>query len=408
MGPGVHGEKALSLIKKPCRIRTMQKSFPENSVGLVAPQVYHFDEPLELACGRVLPRYELVVETYGERNADASNAVLICHALSGNHHAAGFHSAEDRKPGWWDHYIGPGKPIDTNKFYVVSVNNLGGCHGSTGPRSINPEPGEIWGPTFPPLRARDWVHSHARLAAKMGITKWAAVIGGSLGGMTAMRWALEYPERVGHCVVIASAMKLSAQNIAFNEIARTAIRSDPNFHQGNYHLEGKLPRSGLGLARMIGHVTYLSDQLMGDKFGRELRSGSFERGLDAPIEFQVESYLRHQGDAFSGTFDANTYVLMTKVLDYFDLAREYDHDPVKAFSTALSKFLVVSFSSDWRFSPQRSEEIVNALMAANRDVSYATIESDLGHDAFLLPNARYEAVFRAYMDRIANELGGAP
>lgn len=372
-------------------------------MGIVSPQCWRFDEPLELACGRVLPSYELMVETYGELNRDASNAVLICHALSGHHHAAGFHSNDDKRPGWWDHYIGPGKPIDTNKFFVVSLNNLGGCHGSTGPRSINPDTGEAWGKDFPPLRARDWVHSQARLAAKLGIGQWAAVIGGSLGGMTAMRWALEYPERVRHCVVIASATKLSAQNIAFNEIARRAITSDPAFFNGDYQKHDTLPRNGLALARMIGHVTYLSDELMGSRFGRELRQGSFERGLDAPIEFQVESYLRHQGDSFSGSFDANTYVLMTRVLDYFDLAREYDHDPVKAFSHALCKFLVVSFSSDWRFSPKRSEEIVNALVAANKDVSYARVESELGHDAFLLPNARYEAVFRAYMNRVAVE-----
>ena len=382
----------------------MQNPFPDNSVGLVTPQTYRFDEPLELACGRVLSGYELVVETYGERNHDDSNAVLICHALSGSHHAAGYHSPDDKKPGWWDHYIGPGKPIDTNKFFVVSVNNLGGCHGSTGPRSINPDTGKPWGPDFPPLRARDWVHSQARLAARMGIGKWAAVIGGSLGGMNAMRWALEYPERVGHCVVIASAMKLSAQNIAFNEIARTAIKSDPGYHDGHYLDFETVPRDGLGLARMIGHVTYLSDRLMGEKFGRELRSGTFTQGLDTPVEFQVESYLRYQGEVFSGTFDANTYLLMTKVLDYFDLAREYDHDPVKAFRHALCKFLVVSFSSDWRFAPNRSEEIVNALVAANRDVSYAHIESDLGHDAFLLPNERYEAVFGAYMSRVAEQL----
>ena len=382
----------------------MSKSFPDNSVGLVEPRTFRFDEPLELACGRVLPNYELVVETYGERNTDTSNAVLICHALSGHHHAAGYHGEDDKKPGWWDHYIGPGKPIDTNKFFVVCPNNIGGCHGSTGPRSINPDTGKPWGPTFPPLRARDWVHSQSRLAAKMGIDKWAAVIGGSLGGMNAMRWALEYPDRVGHCIVIASAMKLSAQNIAFNQIARTAIRSDPEFRDGEYAEQDTVPRSGLGLARMIGHVTYLSDRLMGEKFGRELRSGTFERGLDTPIEFQVESYLRYQGDAFAESFDANTYLLMTKILDYFDLAREYDHDPVKAFSHALSRFLVVSFSSDWRFSPERSEEIVNALVAANKDVTYARIESDMGHDAFLLPNERYEGVFRAYMDRIADVL----
>ncbi len=387
----------------------MPNPIPANSVGIVTPKLHRFEEPLELACGRVLPSYELMVETYGELNRDASNAVLICHALSGHHHAAGYHSADDQRPGWWDYYIGPGKPIDTERFFVVSLNNLGGCHGSTGPRSINPASGEPWGRDFPPLRARDWVHSQSRLAAKLGIRQWAAVIGGSLGGMNAMRWALEYPERVRHCIVIASAMKLSAQNIAFNEIARRAIKSDPDFHDGDYGRHNTLPRRGLALARMIGHVTYLSDELMGTRFGRELRTGSFEQGLDGPIEFQVESYLRYQGDTFSEIFDANTYLLMTKVLDYFDLAREYNHDPVLAFSHALSKFLVISFSSDWRFPAKRSEEIVNALVAANRDVSYARIESELGHDAFLLPNERYETVFKTYLQRVADDIanGGA-
>ncbi len=381
----------------------MTTPFPADSVGLVKPRTVHFEEPLELACGRVLPQYQLMVETYGELNRAASNGVLICHALSGHHHAAGYHSAEDGKPGWWDAYIGPGKPIDTNRFFVVSLNNIGGCHGSTGPRTNNPATGKPWGRDFPPLRARDWVHSQARLAAKLGINQWAAVIGGSLGGMNAMRWALEYPDRLRHCVVIASAMKLSAQNIAFNELARRAIKSDPDFHDGDYLSHGTLPRTGLALARMIGHVTYLSDELMGTRFGRELRQGTFERGLDTPIEFQVESYLRHQGDVFSEVFDANTYLLMTKILDYFDLAREYGDDPVAAFRHALCKFLVISFTSDWRFSPQRSREIVDALIGANRDVVHANIESDLGHDAFLLPNPRYQAVFGSYMANVARE-----
>src|SRR5690606_33201437 len=381
----------------------MTTPFPANSVGLVKPRAIHFEEPLELACGRVLPSYQLMVETYGELNRAASNAVLICHALSGHHHAAGYHSPEDRKPGWWDAYIGPGKPIDTDKFHVVAVNNIGGCHGSTGPRAINPATGKPWGRDFPPLRARDWVHSQARLAAKLGITQWAAVIGGSLGGMNAMRWALEYPDRLRHCVVIASAMKLSAHNIAFNEIARRAIKSDPHFHDGDYLGHDTLPRNGLALARMIGHVTYLSDELMGTRFGRELRRGSFARGMETPVEFQVESYLHHQGDSFSEVFDANSYLLITKILDYFDLAREYGDDPVAAFRHALCKFLVISFTSDWRFSPERSREIVNALIGANRDVVYADIESDMGHDAFLLPNPRYEAVFKSYMDNVAAE-----
>jgi len=379
----------------------MPDSFPPGSVGLVVPEIHRFDCPLELSCGRSLPAFELVVETYGELNQARSNAVLICHALSGHHHAAGYHAAEDAKPGWWDDYIGPGKPIDTDRFHVVCLNNIGGCHGSTGPRSLNPATGKPWGKHFPPLRVRDWVKSQALLADRLGIEQWAAVIGGSLGGMNAMRWAVEYPERVRHCVVIASAMKLTAQNIAFNEIARRAIRSDPDFRDGDFAEQGVVPRNGLALARMVGHVTYLSDALMGVRFGRELRSGSLQRGFEAPVQFAVESYLHRQGEKFAESFDANTYILITKMLDYFDLAREYGDDPVQAFARARARFLVISFSSDWRFSPERSREIVRALVAANRDVSYGCIESDLGHDAFLLPNARYEALLGAYLRRVA-------
>jgi len=382
----------------------MPHPFPENSVGLVTPQCMQFDEPLELACGRTLNQYQLFYETYGELNADKSNAVLICHALSSNHHAAGYHSAEDDKPGWWDVAIGPGKAIDTNKFYVVCCNNLGGCHGSTGPSSINPETGEQWGADFPPLRVRDWVNSQYRLGQKLGIDQWAAVIGGSLGGMQAMRWSLEYPDKLKYCVVIASAMKLSAQNIAFNEIARNAIRSDPNFRDGHYHREGVYPNTGLALARMIGHVTYLSDALMGAKFGRELNAGNFDIGQHSPIEFQVESYLHYQGEKFSGSFDANSYILITRVLDYFDLAREYNDDPVAAFKTAQCKFLVASFTTDWRFSPERSREIVNALVGAGQDVSYAEIDAPQGHDAFLLPIQPYLDVFSAAMNKLAVEV----
>lgn len=370
------------------------------SIGIVTPQVARFDEPLALACGKDLPAYELVYETYGELNAAKSNAVLICHALSGHHHAAGYHSEEDRKPGWWNECIGPGKPIDTDRFFVVSLNNLGGCHGSTGPVSINPKTGKAWGPDFPSLRARDWVNSQARLADLLGIDCWAAVIGGSLGGMQAMRWALEYPDRLKHCVVIAAAMKLSAQNLAFNELARQAIISDPAFDDGNYIYAQTTPAQGLALARMVGHITYLSDEAMASKFGRDLRSGSFEMGDEDNIEFQVQSYLRYQGSQFSGSFDANTYILMTRALDYFDLAREYDHDPVKAFSHARCSFFVASFSTDWRFSPARSREIVNALIAADRPVTYTEIEADEGHDAFLMPIPRYLEAFAAYMKRV--------
>lgn len=382
----------------------MPDVIPDNSVGIVTSQVIQFDDPLTLACGRTLDQYQLVIETYGELNADASNAILICHALSGHHHAAGFHSMEDKKPGWWDNHIGPGKPFDTNRFFVVCLNNLGGCHGSTGPTSINPQTGQPWGPDFPALRVRDWVESQVRLSDRLGIQQWAAIVGGSLGGMQVMRWSLEHPHRLRHAIIIASAMKLSAQNIAFNEIARNAIKSDPDFLDGHYLEHQTLPRNGLGLARMIGHITYLSDEIMGDKFGRELRSGSFQRGQDTPIEFQVESYLHYQGDVFASAFDANTYLLMTKALDYFDLAREYNHDQVEAFRHAQCDFLVVSFSSDWRFAPERSREIVEALIAANKNVSYAAIQSNLGHDAFLLPNERYEQVLTAYLTRLDNEV----
>ncbi len=373
------------------------------SVGIVKPQVARFDEPLLLACGRELSSFELVYETYGELNPGKTNAILICHALSGHHHAAGFHDEKDRKPGWWDECIGPGKPIDTSRFFVVSVNNLGGCHGSTGPTSINPDTGKAWGPDFPPLRARDWVHSQARLADRLGIDCWAAVIGGSLGGMQAMRWSLAYPERLKHCVVIAAALKLSAQNLAFNELARQAIFSDPAFEEGNYIYRDNIPSQGLSLARMVGHITYLSDEAMANKFGRELRAGSFELGNEDDIEFQVQSYLRYQGSQFSSQFDANTYILMTRALDYFDLAREYDNDPVRAFSHAMCSFLVISFSTDWRFAPSRSREIVDALIAAKRPVTYAEIEANEGHDAFLMPIPRYLKTFSAYMQRVGGD-----
>ena len=371
------------------------------SVGIVTPQVAYFDEPLQLTCGRALPNYELVYETYGALNTQRSNGVLICHALSGNHHAAGYHSTDTKKAGWWDECIGPGKPIDTNHFFVVSLNNLGGCHGSTGPNTINPSTGKVWGPDFPPMRTTDWVQSQAKLADHLGIDCWAAVIGGSLGGMQAMRWSLEFPERIRHCVVIAAALKLSAQNLAFNEVARQAIESDPDFFSGAYQDHSKVPARGLSLARMIGHITYLSDDAMANKFGRDLQSGSLDRGDNVGAEFQVQSYLRYQGSQFSGNFDANTYILMTRALDYFDLALRYDNDPVAAFRHAQCSFFVVSFSTDWRFSPVRSREIVNALIAADRPVSYAEIEANEGHDAFLMPIPRYLDVFRAYMQRVA-------
>ncbi|SFC26544.1 homoserine O-acetyltransferase [Marinospirillum celere] len=378
------------------------REFPADSVGLVTPEALQFDQPLALECGSHLESWQLMVETYGQLNADASNAVLICHALSGHHHAAGFHSVEDRKPGWWDSYIGPGKPIDTNHFYVVSLNNLGGCHGSTGPSSINPATNKPYGPDFPVLTVGDWVDSQALLADRLGIRQWAAVVGGSLGGMQVLEWSLRFPDRLRHAVIIASTPKLTAQNIAFNEVARQAIRTDPDFHDGRYQEFNTIPRYGLRLARMVGHITYLSEHSMGEKFGRDLRKDHLNYGYD--IDFEVESYLRYQGDTFSESFDANTYLLMTKALDYFDPASDFQGDLPKALAQASCRFLVVSFTTDWRFSPRRSEELVDALTAAGQRVSYARIKSSHGHDAFLIPDERYEAVFTTYMQKVAAEV----
>ena len=378
----------------------MVEIFKTSSVGIVKPQVAKFEDPLNLECGSTLDSFELVYETYGRLNKNRSNAVLVCHALSGNHHAAGFHSENDDRAGWWDEYIGPGKPIDTEKFYVVSLNNLGGCHGSTGPCSENPTTLKPWGNSFPSIRVKDWVESQVRLADRLEIDSWAAVIGGSLGGMQVMQWAIDHPLRIRNAVVIASALKLSAQNIAFNEIARQAIQADPKFADGNYLSMKTIPEQGLALARMIGHVTYLSDDAMALKFGRELRSGSFDANFSGGIEFQVESYLKYQGKRFSGQFDANSYILMTRALDFFDLARNYNDNAVEAFSVAECKFLVVSFTTDWRFSPSRSHEIVEALIAAKKNVTYMEIRADEGHDAFLLPIPRYFQTISAYMKGI--------
>ena len=375
-----------------------------DSVGLVEPRLARYDQPLTLQCRETLPGFELVYETYGELNAARSNAVLVCHALSGDHHAAGYHAPDDRKPGWWDACIGPGKPIDTRKFFVVSSNNLGGCNGSTGPASIDPQTGEPWGERFPAVTVKDWVRTQALLADTLGIECFAAVIGGSLGGMQALQWAIDFPERIAHAVAIAAAPKLSAQNIAFNEIARQAILSDPDFLDGRYFEAETKPRKGLMLARMVGHVTYLSDDGMGVKFGRELKSGDIRSAQD--VQFQVESYLHYQGTSFSERFDANTYLLMTRALDYFDPALEYGGDLVAALRRAKARFLVLSFSSDWRFSPERSNEIVDALVEARKDVASAVIEAPHGHDSFLLPNERYFDVLGGYMDAVAQRCAG--
>ncbi|MCH7814985.1 MAG: homoserine O-acetyltransferase [Proteobacteria bacterium] len=394
----------------------MSDSFPTDSVGLVKPQVHHFDEPLTLRSGKVLPAYDLVVETYGTLNEEKTNAVLVCHALSGDHHAAGYHNLDDKKPGWWDNCIGPGKAIDTNLYHVVSLNNLGGCAGSTGPASINPETGKYYGPDFPVITVRDWVNSQAKLMDRLGIHKWAAVIGGSLGGMQVLRWAISYPERLGHAISIAVAPKLSAQNIAFNEVARHSIISDPNFHNGRYLEYDTYPKQGLMLARMVGHITYLSDSAMrakfgktvmdfqtaGDNFGRDLRTGKLSFGFN--VDFQVESYLHYQGERFSENFDANTYLLMTKALDYFDPSVDFEGDLSRAFANSSCKFMLVSFSTDWRFPPERSREIVRDLLRAGKEVTYLEIEADQGHDAFLLPIPRYVKAFSKYLQRVHEEL----
>lgn len=380
----------------------MSETLSPKSVGIVTPQKAVFEQPITLACGTTLPRYELVYETYGTLNADRSNAVLICHALSGTHHVAGKYAETDKAAGWWDNMIGPGKPIDTDRFFVIGLNNLGGCHGSTGPSSIDPETGKPYGSRFPLVLVRDWVETQARLADRLGIQQFAAVVGGSLGGMQALRWSISHPERVRHSLVIAAAPKLTAQNIAFNDVARQAILTDPEFHGGDYYEHGVVPRRGLRLARMLGHITYLSDDGMGEKFGRMLRSGEYKYGFD--VEFEIESYLRYQGDKFSGMFDANTYLLMTKALDYFDPSRDYGGELSAALAQAQAKFLVVSFTTDWRFSPSRSREIVKALLDARKEVSYAEIESEHGHDAFLMKDEAYHKVMRAYMNRIAEEI----
>jgi len=380
----------------------MPPHYPENSVGLVNPSTAHFAEPLQLSGGEVLPSFDMVYETYGTLNERASNAILVCHALSGDHHAAGFHSPEDKKPGWWDEIIGPTKPLNTEKFFIVSCNNLGGCAGSTGPTTINPKTGKCYGPEFPIVTVHDWVASQARLADRLGITRWLAVVGGSLGGMQALQWTIDFPDQIGHAIIVAAAPKLTAQNIAFNEVARQAIRTDPDYHDGWYNEYQTLPARGLRLARMLGHITYLSDDIMAEKFGRDLRQGKVN--FDFGVDFQVESYLRYQADSFVGRFDANTYLLMTKSLDYFDPAAAADGSLTKAMAAAKAGFLVISFSSDWRFSADRSREIVKALHDNNLDVSYANITSSNGHDAFLMPNPHYFGVVDAYMKHAAKDL----
>jgi homoserine O-acetyltransferase/O-succinyltransferase len=374
------------------------------SVGHVQPQSMHFSQPLPLRSGAVLPQYTLVFETYGTLNAQKTNAVLVCHALNASHHVAGTYADQAKSEGWWNNLIGPGKPLDTNAFFVIGVNNLGSCFGSTGPMQTNPETGQPYGADFPVVTVEDWVDAQARLLDNLGIAQLAAVLGGSLGGMQALCWSLRYPLRLRHCVAVATAPNLSAQNIAFNEVARRAIVTDPDFHGGHFYALGVVPKRGLRVARMIGHITYLSDDAMEAKFGRSLKNGEPAYSTQ-DIEFEIESYLRYQGDKFSDYFDANTYLLITRALDYFDPAREHGGNLSAAFAQARCHYQLVSFTTDWRFSPGRSREIVKALLDNRLNVSYAEIEAPHGHDAFLLDDPRYHALLRSCFARIANEVG---
>lgn len=372
-----------------------------SSVGIVSPQAMHFAAALPLQSGASLADYTLMYETYGTLNADRSNAVLVCHALNASHHVAGVYAGQPKSTGWWDNMVGPGKALDTDKFFVIGVNNLGSCFGSTGPMHINPASGKPYGAAFPVVTVEDWVHAQALLADALGIRQFAAVMGGSLGGMQALAWSIMYPNRLRHCVVIASTPTLSAQNIAFNDVARQAILTDPDFHGGDYYAHGVVPKNGLSVARMIGHITYLSDDSMAEKFGRELRNGGYQFGFG--VDFEIESYLRYQGLKFSEYFDANTYLLITKALDYFDPARQFGGDLTRALANTQAQFLLASFSTDWRFAPARSREIVQALVNNRRRVTYAEIDAPHGHDAFLLEDPRYHNVVRAYYDRVARE-----
>jgi homoserine O-acetyltransferase/O-succinyltransferase len=376
------------------------------TVATVVPQRMRFEEPLALQSGSSIRDYELVFETYGELNATRSNAVLICHALNASHHVAGRYAGTPDELGWWDNMVGPGKPVDTERFFVVGVNNLGSCFGSTGPMSINPDTGAVYGPSFPVLTVDDWVQTQALLADRLGVARFAAVMGGSLGGMQALAWSYLFPERIGHCVAIASTPKLSAQNIAFNEVARRAIITDPDFHEGRFYDHAVVPKRGLQVARMIGHITYLSDDVMAERFGRSLRDRSIgeDYRFTFDVEFEIESYLRHQAEKFSSYFDANTYLLITRALDYFDPARAYGGDLTAALQSARAQFFIASFTTDWRFTPERSREIVQALLNNKRAVTYAEIDAPHGHDAFLLDDVQYHALVRAYFERIAGEI----
>ncbi len=352
----------------------------QNSVGKVSPQDFTFNEGLKLQCGQLLAPITLRYETYGTLSPDADNAILIEHALSGDAHVAGYYSESDEKPGWWDTMVGPGKTFDTNKYFIVCSNVIGGCSGSTGPGSMNPATGRRYGMDFPFVTIADMVHAQKKLMDHLGIRKWLCVAGGSMGGMQVLRWALLYPDCMESIIPIATTSRISAQSIAFNWVGREAIMSDPEWNGGHYTDQ---PDRGLAIARMLAHITYLSEESMRRKFGRKLQSAK-DYSFDFDKDFSVESYLEHQGMRFVDRFDANAYLYITRAIDYFDVADKSNGDLAKGLLPIQCKTLVVSFSSDWLFPPEQSREMVRGMLKNGLDVTYCNIKSSYGHDAFLL------------------------
>ena len=354
-----------------------------------------FVEPLTLQSGEVLHGFDLMTETYGELSDAKDNAVLVCHAFSGNHHAAGKKDGE-KKPGWWDELIGDGKTIDTKKFFVVALNNIGGCHGSTGPANTENKLNQHNGAHFPEVSVSDWVKTQKLLADHFGIDCWEMVAGGSLGGMQALQWGISYPDKVKKVAIIAASSKISTQNIALNEVAREIIRKDENFHNGDYLSKKVSPNKGLKAARMLGHITYLSESNMSKRFGRRLQDP--ENKIDEDINYEVENYLQYKGEQFANTFDANSYILMTKAMDSFDPAKDFDNDLVKCLQIIQAKLLIVSFDSDWLFPKEYGVEIQMSAIKAGINSSYIELEGDYGHDSFLFYSEQYSAALKNFLN----------
>ena len=376
-----------------------------NEVHAPSSAIVRFDEsaPLKLACQQSLGPFSVAYQTYGRLNAAKSNAILICHALTADQHVANKHPVTG-KPGWWETLVGEGKPIDTNRFFVICANILGGCMGSTGPASINPKTGVPYGLDFPVITISDMVDAQARLIDHLGIDQLFAVIGGSMGGMQVLNWAARYKDRVFAAAPIATAAWHSSQNIAFHEVGRQAVMADPDWLGGNYYAAGKTPRNGLAVARMAAHITYLSEEALHRKFGRSLQDRS-EVAFTFNAEFQVESYLRHQGSTFVDRFDANSYLYITRAMDYFDLKSEYGDVLANAFRGTKTRFCVVSFTSDWLYPTRESRNIVQALNAVAANVSFVEIETDKGHDAFLLEEPTFFATIRGFLNAAATKRG---